>query len=382
MKSFADILKARVKSNLNKAYKFRIYPDKKQEELLAKTFGCCRFIYNIMLDDKRKEYEATKKMKKTTPAAYKKEYPWLKEVDSLALANVQIHLEKAYKNFFVNPAVGFPKFKSRHRSRKSYTTNVVNGNIRLRNGKIRLPKLKEVKIRKHREIPEGYVLKSVTISQEPSGKYYASLLYEYEVCENQAEKRKEAEPEVLGIDYAMSGMAVFSDGTRCEYPGYFRKAMVCLAREQRKLSRCQKGSRNYEKQRKKVAVCHEKVRNQRKDFHHKLSQELAERYDAVAVEDLDMKAMSQCLHLGKGVMDNGYGMFRDMLAYKLEDRGKKLIKVDRFYPSSKTCSKCGKIKKELSLSERIYECGCGNRMDRDVNAAINIREEGKRILCA
>ena len=305
-----------MKRNLSKAYKFRIYPDNKQEELLAKTFGCCRFIYNIMLDDKIKEYEATKKMKKMTPAAYKKEYMWLKEVDSLALANVQLHLEKAYKNFFGNPSIGFPKFKSRHRSRNSYTTNVVNGNIRLRNGKIRLPKLKEVKIRKHREIPEGYVLKSVTISQEPSGKYYASLLYEYEVCENQAEKRKEAEQEVLGIDYAMSGMAVFSDGTRCEYPGYFRKAMVRLAREQRKLSRCQKESRNYEKQRKKVA------------------------------------------------------------------RGKKLIKVDRFYPSSKTCSKCGKVKKELSLSERTYECECGNRMDRDVNAAINIREEGKRILCA
>ena len=301
---------------MSKAYKFRIYPDKKQEELLAKTFGCCRFIYNIMLDDKIKEYEATKKMKKMTPAAYKKEYMWLKEVDSLALANVQLHLEKAYKNFFGNPPIGFPKFKSRHRSRNSYTTNVVNGNIRLENGKIRLPKLKGVKIRKHREIPEGYVLKSVTISQEPSGKYYASLLYEYEVCENQAEKRKEAEQEVLGIDYAMSGMAVFSDGTRCEYPGYFRKAMVRLAREQRKLSRCQKESRNYEKQRKKVA------------------------------------------------------------------RGKKLIKVDRFYPSSKTCSKCGKVKKELSLSERTYECECGNRMDRDVNAAINIREEGKRILCA
>lgn len=188
-----------------------------------------------MLDDKIKEYEVTKKMKKTTPAAYKKEYPWLKEVDSLALANVQLHLEKAYKNFFTNPSVGFPKFKSRHRSRKSYTTNVVNGNIRLGNGKIRLPKLKEVKIRKHREIPDNYVLKSVTISQEPSGKYYASLLYEYEVCENQADKKSEVEAEVLGIDYAMSGMAVFSDGTRCEYPGYYRKAIVRLTRERRKL---------------------------------------------------------------------------------------------------------------------------------------------------
>ena len=144
-------------------------------------------------------------------------------------------LEKAYKNFFANPSVGFPKFKSRHRSRKSYTTNVVNGNIRLGNGKIRLPKLKEVKIRKHWEIPDNYVLKSVTISQEPSGKYYASLLYEYEVCENQADKKPEVEVEVPGVDYAMSGMAVFSDGTRCEYPGYYRKAIVRLTRERRKL---------------------------------------------------------------------------------------------------------------------------------------------------
>ena len=171
MKRFANILRVRVKRSMNKAYKFRIYPDKKQEELLAKTFGCCRFLYNLMLDEKIKEYQATGKMKKTTPAAYKKEYPWLKEVDSLALANVQLHLEKAYKNFFENPATGFPKFKSGHRSRQSYTTNVVNGNIRLENGKLRLPKLKEVRIRVHREIPQEYRLKSVTVSREPSGKY-------------------------------------------------------------------------------------------------------------------------------------------------------------------------------------------------------------------
>ena len=131
-----------------------------------------------------------------------------------------------------------------------------------------------------------------------------------------------------------------------------------------------------------MAVCHEKIRNQRKDFHHKLSHKLAETYDVIAVEDLNMKAMSWCLHLGKGIMDNGYGMFRDMLSYKLEERGKKLIRIDRYYPSSKTCSKCGRIKKELSLSERIYDCECGNYMDRDVNAAINIREEGKRMMCA
>ena len=336
MKRFANILRVRVKGSMNKAYKFRIYPDKKQEELLAKTFGCCRFLYNLMLDEKIKEYHATGKMKKTTPAAYKKEYPWLKEVDSLALANVQLHLEKAYKNFFEKPATGFPKFKSRHRNKQSYTTNVVNGNIRLENGKLRLPKLKEVGIRVHREIPQDYSLKSVTVSREPSGKYYASLLYSYEFCENQAESIKRTAPVVLGIDYAMSGMAVFSDGTRCTYPGYFRKSAKHLAREQRKLSRCQKGSRNYEKQRKKVAICHEKIRNQRKSFHQKVSHKLAERYDAIAVEDLNMKAMSQCLHLGKGIMDNGYGMFLDMLSYKLEERGKKLIRIDQYYPSSKT----------------------------------------------
>ena len=367
---------------MNKAYKFRIYPDKKQEELLAKAFGCCRFLYNHMLDEKMKEYQATGKLKRTTPAAYKKEYPWLKEVDSLALANVQLHLEKAYQSFFANPSTGFPKFKSRHRSKQSYTTNVVNGNIRLENGKLRLPKLKGVRIQVHREIPKEYLLKSVTVSREASGKYYASLLYAYECCENQAESEVGAEPVVLGIDYAMSGMAVFSDGTRCTYPGCFRNSAARLAREQRKLSRCQRGSRNYEKQRKKMAICHEKIRNQRKDFHHKLSHKLAETYDVIAVEDLNMKAMSQCLHLGKGIMDNGYGRCRDMLSYKLEERGKKLIRIDRYYPSSKTCSKCGRIKKELSLSERIYDCECGNHMDRDVNAAINIREEGKRMMCA
>ena len=366
---------------MNKAYKFRIYPTREQEELLAKTFGCCRFIYNIMLEDKIREYKETGKMKKTTPARYKKQYPWLKEVDSLALANVQLNLERAYRSFFSNSKIGFPRFKSRRKSRQSYTTNAVNGNIRLVEGKLKLPKLNRIKIRQHREIPEGFVLKSVTVSCEPSGKYYASLLYEYPSCENQTGKGKDAE-KVLGIDFAMDGMAVFSDGTRAGYPNYYRKSMEKLSREQRKLSHCEQGSSNYRKQKRRVALCHEKIRNQRRDLHHKLSFCLAEQYDAVAVEDLDMKAMSRGLHLGKGVMDNGYGMFLKMLEYKLEERGKQLIKTDRFFPSSKKCSVCGRVKKELALSERKYCCECGTVMDRDVNAAINIREEGIRILLA
>ena len=241
--------------------------------------------------------------------------------------------------------------------------------------------MKAIKIKQHREIPEGYKLKSVTISRSSSGKYYASLLYEYTVFENQTDC-KSKEENILGMDYAMGGMAVLSDGTRCAYPSYYRKAEEKLSREQRKLSKCEKGSRNYQKQRKKVALCHEKVRNQRKDFQHKLSRNLAKQYDAVVVEDLNMKAMSQCLNLGKGIMDNGYGQFLNMLDYKLKEQGKKLVKVNRYYPSSKACSKCGKVKQKLLLSERVYKCDCGNVMDRDVNAAINLREEGRRLLCA
>ena len=376
----------------NIAYKYRIYPDRDQQALLCRTFGCCRFVYNRMLSDKKAAYEKEGKIPQITPARYKKEYEWLKEVDSLALANTQLHLEAAFRRYFDKTANGFPKFKSKHCSRQSYTTNMVNGNIRIEGNRLRLPKAGKVKIRLHREAPRNWKLKSVTISREASGEYYASILYEEPVSalgkaepgsENQttgAVKTKTGEMRILGIDYAMQGLAVFSDGTRADYPGYYRKGQEKLGREQQKLSRCKKGSRNYEKQRRKVAKCHRKIRNQRNDYQHKLSREIAERYDAVAVEDIDMKAMSRGLHFGKSVMDNGFGSFRDKLTYKLEKQEKRLIKVDRFYPSSKRCSCCGQVKKELGLGERIYACSCGMRMDRDINAAINIREEGRRLI--
>jgi putative transposase len=252
------------------------------------------------------------------------------------------------------------------------------GNIRLMEGKLKLPKLKQIEIIVHREIPQGYVWKAVTVSREASGKYYASLLYEYSSCENQRGTIKNIE-KVLRIDFAMDGMAVFSDGTRGGYPKYYRKAAEKLAREQRKLSHCEKGSRNYAKQKRKVAAIHEKVRNQRKDFLHKMSRRLADGYDVIGVEDIDMRAMSQSMHFGKSVSDNGFGMLRTMLAYKLEEQGKELVKVDRFYPSSKRCSRCGRIKETLALSDRIYHCECGCELDRDVNAAINIRLETMRL---
>ena len=344
---------------MNRAYKFRIYPNVEQQMFLSKTFGCCRFLYNKMLEDKITEYKKNGKLKRTTPAMYKPEYPFLKEVDSIAL-------QQAF----------------RHRSRASYTTNMVNGNIKIEEGCLRLPKIKGIKMKMHRSLPEQGELKSVTVSREPSGKYYASLLYEIPDRENQAVRKNSEGLEILGIDFAMQGMAVFSDGTRCGYPGYYKKAQKRLARQQRKLSRCIKGSSNYRKQKKKVALCHEKVRNQRKDFHHKLSRRIAENYDAVAVESLNMKGMSRGLYFGKGVMDNAYGMFRTMLEYKLEEKGKIYVRIDRFFPSSKKCSVCGKIKTEMALSEREYDCECGNHMDRDVNAAVNLREEARRLLCA
>ena len=324
---------------INRAVKIRIYPNAEQRVQIEKTIGCSRFIYNYMLADKMEHYKKEKKMLRNTPASYKKEYPWLKEVDSLALANVQMHLESAFHKFFREPSAGFPRPKSKKSSRKSYTTNVVNGNIFL------------------------------------EGKYFASLLF---CCENQTAEKRPAE-KFIGIDFAMQGMCVFSTGKRAEYPMFYRNTEKKLAREQRKLSRCQKGSQNYKKQKKRVALCHEKIRNQRKDFQHKLSASLAESFDAVCVEDLNLKGMAGGLHLGKGVHDNGYGLFLSMLEYKLEERGKYLIKVDRYFASSKICSVCGNKKEELSLSDRIYYCECGNRMDRDVNAAVNIMNEGKRI---
>ena len=252
---------------------------------------------------------------------------------------------------------------------------MINGNICLQEKSLKLPKMTPIKIKLHRSIPEGWKLKSVTVSREPTGKYFASLLFD---CENQTAEKRQAE-KFLGINFAMHGLCVFSTGERAGYPMFYRSAEKKLAREQRKLSRCEKGSRNYQKQRKRVALCHERIKNQRKDFHHKLSHDLAEKYDAVCVEDLNLKGIAGGLHFGKRIQDNGYGQFLSMLGYKLEERGKYLVKVDRYFASSKICSVCGNRKKELALSERTYICECGNRMDRDVNAAVKILKEGKKI---
>ena len=365
---------------MNKAYKFRIYPNEEQKILFAKTFGCVRFIYNKMLEDKIEYYNQTKEKLNNTPAQYKTEFEWLKEADSLALSNAQMNLQKAYNNFFSNPKkYGFPKFKSKHRSQKSYTTNNQKGSVKIENGYIQLPKTGLVKIKQHRNIPDDYKIKSVTISQNAGGKYFASVLFEYE--EEIAEKELES---FIGLDFSMHELYVDSNGNCPEFPRYYRLSEKKLKKEQRKLSKMVKGSINREKQRVRVAKLHEKVANQRKDFLHKQSRQIANAYDCVCIENLNMQAMAQSLNFGKSVSDNGWGMFTAFLKYKLEELGKRLVKIDKFFASSQICSACGyknSETKDLSVREWICPC-CQTHHNRDINAAVNIRNEGMRIALA
>lgn len=365
----------------NKAYKFRLYPTDEQAFLIRKTFGCVRFVYNKMLAERKETYEKykddkvkLKKQKLPTPAKYKTEFEWLKEVDSLALANAQLNLQTAYRKFFGGTA-DFPKFKSK-KARKSYTTNVVNGNIMLLDGHIKLPKLKLVKVKQHRTIPSDHTIKSCTISMTPAGAYYVSILTEYEKEVVQKEIK-----DVVGLDFAMAELYVSSEDEKANYPRFYRQILSRLAKEQRILSRRTMGSSRWKKQRIVVAKLQEKVANQRKNFLHHKSKSLASAFDAVIIEDLNMKGMSQALRFGKSVHDNGWGMFTTFLDYKLKEQGKRLIKIDKWFPSTKMCSSCGN-QKEMPMSERVYNCSCGSILDRDYNSALNIKNEGIRLLAS
>ena len=373
---------------MNRAIKYRVYPTKSQKNyykkrlvvtttplLFQQFFGCCRKIWNLMLTDKINYYKETKQTLQTTPAQYKKEYDYLKEVDSLALANVQLHLQTAYKNFFRDKKVGFPKFKALKSSKKSYTTNNQKGTIQIIDNTIKLPKVGKIKAKIHKKPKENWIIKSATLSQERDGSYYISVLFEYdEVIEN-VEITK-----TLGLDYKSDGFYMDSEGHVCGSPKYYRKSQTKLKKLQRQLSKKGKDSKNREKARLKLAKLQRHISNQRLDFLQKESTRIANLYDVVCVESLDMKAISnKGFRNGKATLDNGYGMFLNMLEYKLQDRGKYFVKVDKWYASSQICSKCGN-KKKIKLNERTYTCECGNNIDRDLNAAINIKNEGLRLL--
>ena len=352
--------------------------------MLSKTFGCTRMVYNHYLDKRIKLYEEERITFGYTKCSndltvLKKEKEFLKEVDSISLQQALRHLDTAFQNFFKQPKAGFPTFKSKKNHNNRYTTICVNNNIRLENGIITLPKIGKVKIRQHRSFSESCILKSVTVSQAPSGKYFVSILFEYE---NQVQKTEQQT--FLGLDFSMHELYAASDGTSANYPRFYRQALKRLEKEQRKLSKMQNGSNNRNKQRIKVAKLHEKAANQRKDFLHKQSRQITNAYDCVCIEDLNMKAMAQSLNFGKSVSDNGWGMFTTFLQYKLEEAGKRLVKIDKFFESSQLCSVCGYQNPETKkLSVREWTCPCcQTHHDRDINAAVNIRNEGMRIASA
>lgn len=319
---------------MNKAIKYRLYPTTEQVALFIRTFGCCRKVYNLMLEDKIKSYESTKTFGRQTPAMYKKAYPFLKEVDSLALANVQLNLQSAINDCFDKSRKkrnGFPRFKSAKHSRKSYKTNNQNGTVAIIGKSVKLPKAGIVKAKIHRLPEAGWRLKSATVSQERDGKFYVSVLFEYEKPVIPVPKIDNA----VGLDYASDGLYVDDKGDIGTNHKYYRESHKKLAWEQRKLSRMvgsKKGevkSHRYLKQLKKVNKIHRHIANQRLDNLHKLSTEIANQYDVVCVENLNMRSMSnKGFGNGKSTLDNGYGIFLKLLEYKLAERGRYLIKVD------------------------------------------------------
>ena len=363
------------------AYKYRIYPNKEQEKQIQKTFGCCRFVYNKTLVYKQEQY----KQKNISLSRYdcrnymvntlKKENVWLKDVDKFALENSIFNMDFAYQKFF-KEHTGYPKFKSKHNHYKSYITNFSNGNIEVsfENNKIKLPKLKWVKSKVHREFVGK--IKSATISQVPSGKYFVSILVETE------QVPMESTGCCIGFDLGIKDLLITSDGKKFDNIHTIKKYEDKLAKEQRKLSHKVKGSKNWNKQRIKVARIHEKIRNTRVDNLHKISHKLVSENQVIVSEDLAVSNMVKNHHLAKAISDCGWSELTRQISYKSEWNYRQYIKIGRFTKSSQPCHVCGYINPDTKdLSVREWTCPqCGTVHDRDVNAAINILNEGLRIL--
>ena len=378
------------------AVKYRIYPNKEQAKLINKTIGCARLVYNLMLHD----FYVNNVLK--TPAKYKNDYPFLKEVDSLALANSQLDLKQAFRNHKQNPNhFGKPKFKKKSHSKLTYKTNNQRGTVRIEHNKLILPKFKSgIKIVVHREI-KG-LIKSVTIEHTASDFYTVSILYE---VPDEIKTKHLSKDKVLGIDLGIKHLAITSDNVKYDNPKHYHKMQAKLKKAQKVLSRrleqnikqriydkngkCTKTiykkplsqCQNYQKQRKKVAKIHQKVRNQRLDNLHKVSSDIIKNHDYVVLETLRIKNLMKNRKLSKSIADVGWGLFINMLEYKAERYGKKVIKLDQWFPSSQICSHCQHNDGRKALNIREWTCSnCQTKHDRDVNAAINIRNKGLEMI--
>ena len=363
-----------------KAFKYRIYPNKKQQELIQKTFGCTRFIYNYYLNKRKEMYENdrttfTYNMCSKDLTSLKKDLEWLKEVDSVGLQSSLKDLDYAYQKFF-KEHTGYPKFKSKKNRYKSYKTKNTNNCLDFINKHIKLPKLGLVKVR-DKQIPQGRIL-NATISQEPNGHYYCSLCCTDIEFEQYPKTNKN-----VGIDLGLVDFAILSDGIKIENPQFYEQSEKKLAKLQRELSRKTIGSARWEKARLKVAKLQKHIANQRNDFLQKLTTIIVSNYDVIAIEDLNVKEMKETDSKirNKRVGDVSWSEFRRMLTYKSQWYGKELSVIDRYYPSSQICHVCGHRDDKKSEDIRSWICpNCNSELDRDINAAINILNEGLRIL--
>ena len=373
---------------IKRTYRFRLYPNESQKDLIEKTLGCCRQVYNELLSLCKKEYEKDHNYKinkydliKLLPK-YKEKYPYLKEVDSIALQQSVIHLYTAYINFFRHNS-NFPVFKKK-KNDYGYITMNINNSIRIIGNEIQIPKIGRVKFVYHRKLPESFKYSTVSVSR--IGKYYyVSLSGEEEYLDYQEHSKDSLIlTNSIGLDFSLANLFVSDSKTKSNMPKFYEKSLTKLAKEQRRLSHMEKGSNNYKNQLLRITNLHERISNQRKDYLHKISRYIANKYDYVFVEDLDLKSISERkeeMKLGIFVADLAFGTFLNQLKYKLEWLNKKLVKVDRYFPSSQLCSECGYRKTDLLLKNKTWICpNCGVKHNRDHNAAVNIKKEGMRMI--
>lgn len=359
-----------------RGYVYKIKPSNAQKELIHKTFGCVRKMSNTLLFERETIYEMfheypelLRSHQYLTPSRIKQDYEYMYKVDSQALTTAWLNLKNAYTNFLKGNS-NLPRYKSKHNPIQTYTTHTINNNIRIERNNIKLPKLGFVKIKLHRELPENCRVKAATVKYE-AGKYYVSLRIEYE----ETTKAVQDFQRLIGLDYSLKSLYVDNEYNKADYPMYYKESLKKLAKEQKKLSRRKRGSNRYNIQKLVVSKIHQKIKNQRKDFLHKASRYLVNNYEVICMEDLDLKEMKKTKHFRKSITDTSFGTFTRYLEYKTKDEGKTLVKIPKYYPSTKTCSKCGKIN-EIELSQRTYECSCGANLDRDHNAAKNIARKG------